>query len=66
MPGNPVLGNEIAHFVRMPSGQLDHLMNALESKVVQLLLVAIIVVGLLSVFLKWLHRALFRKFDKKS
>ena len=50
----------------MPNAQLDYLMNALESKVVQLLLVAIIVVGLLSVFLKWLHHALFRKFDKKS
>jgi hypothetical protein len=53
-------GNEIAHFGRMSYAQLDHIMNALEGKVVQILLVATIVVGLLSIFLKWLHHALFR------
>jgi hypothetical protein len=54
------VGNETAHFVRMPNAQLDHLMDALEGKAVPILLVAIIVAGLLSLFLKWLHHTLFR------
>ena len=44
----------------MSNAQLDHLMDALEGKSVPILLVATIVVGLLSIFLKWLHHALFR------
>jgi hypothetical protein len=44
----------------MSYAQLDHLMNALEGKAVPILLVATIVAGLLSIFLKWLHHAFFR------
>ena len=48
----------------MPNAQLDHFINALEGKVVPILIVVTIVAGLLSLFLKWLHHALFRRNER--
>jgi Topoisomerase DNA binding C4 zinc finger len=45
----------------MPNPQLDQFMDALEAKVVPVLLLATIGAGLLSLFLKWLEHSLVRK-----